>query len=684
MAETFKLGNTKWAVKEGSLLAYNDENENFKPLPFTFTRASTATRVNENGLIEVVKSGIPRIDYTDNPSGHLLLEPARTNLVTYSEAFTGYWATQSANVTAASGIIAPDGSENVISLNTTTTATFCGLNRVEATAFTNKTLSLSVFAKKITSDYIFFYNIGSVGGVTAIYFNINNGTLGTIGASWSNAKIEDYGDGWYRCSATVSYDAAGTDYIYIFQSDNNANPESTLGKQTYLYGSQLEEGSYATSYIPTSGTTVTRAAETCTGAGNAQVFNDSEGVLFAEMAALFDTSTYLQLSLSNDSASNRHALYYSADDLAYISINTTTVYITSKNNFSVLEFHKFALKYKANDFSAWFDGTKINSSNTGTPPSNLSVIDFDNGVGVFPFYGKIKQIGIYDTALTDIELENLTTETSEFDSINPAAFIMRVKTYNTGTSASNQFTIPTTGTGYNYTITTSDGQVIENNTGSTTITFSSAGTHDVRITGDFPRIYFNNGGDKSKLIDIKNWGDIAWTSMQNSFAGCNQLTDVSAEDVPNLSSTITLYGIFSNCTLITSVNLTNWDVSNIQDFRYALDSCPNLSVANITSWSLTSAIDVRFMFYNADSFDYSFANWDITSILYMDGFLQAATGLSTANYDATLISWAAQAPTSGISINFGGSKYTSGGSAEAARTSLQVTYGWTIVDGGPA
>jgi hypothetical protein len=68
-------------------LAYNDENNNFKPLPFTFTRASTATRVNESGLIESVASGVPRIDFLDNADGHLLLEPSRTNLVPYSEAF---------------------------------------------------------------------------------------------------------------------------------------------------------------------------------------------------------------------------------------------------------------------------------------------------------------------------------------------------------------------------------------------------------------------------------------------------------------------------------------------------------------------------------------------------------------------------------------------------------------------
>jgi hypothetical protein len=83
MAATLKLGDRKWATKEGSLLAYNDENNNYKPLPFDFTRASSATRVNKQGLIETVASGVPRIDFTD-ANGALLLEPQRTNLITQS------------------------------------------------------------------------------------------------------------------------------------------------------------------------------------------------------------------------------------------------------------------------------------------------------------------------------------------------------------------------------------------------------------------------------------------------------------------------------------------------------------------------------------------------------------------------------------------------------------------------
>ena len=108
MAETFKLGNTKWAVKEGSLLAYNDENNNFKPLPFTFTRSTTATRVNESGLIELVKTDVPKVDYLNNPDGHLLLEPSRTNLIQYSEDFSSF-IRANMNPPELNAAIAPDG-----------------------------------------------------------------------------------------------------------------------------------------------------------------------------------------------------------------------------------------------------------------------------------------------------------------------------------------------------------------------------------------------------------------------------------------------------------------------------------------------------------------------------------------------------------------------------------------------
>ena len=85
-------------------------------------------------------------------------------------------------------------------------------------------------------------------------------------------------------------------------------------------------------------------------------------------------------------------------------------------------------------------------------------------------------------------------------------FIFSAKTDNAGTSGANQVTIPTTGTGYLYDIETSDGQTILGNTGNTTITFPGAGTYTVYISGNFPRIYFNNGGDKLKILSVNNWG----------------------------------------------------------------------------------------------------------------------------------------------------------------------------------
>jgi surface protein len=313
-------------------------------------------------------------------------------------------------------------------------------------------------------------------------------------------------------------------------------------------------------------------------------------------------------------------------------------------------------------------------------------------------------------------------------------FIISVTTDNSGDSLDTQFTIPTEILStYNYTVRTSE-ETFTNVTGDQTLTWASAGTYDVEISGIFPQILFNGLGDKDKLTDIKQWGDITWNSFASSFAECLSLTTVSATDVPNLSNvsqfstafaqcpftTIDVSGwdassftnirrAFSGCTNLTSLNLTNWDVSNVSTFsgfladssdittignvsgwdvsnvsnmEYVFQQCNLLTGLDFSSWNVSSVTSFRNFLWNVDSFDNDLSGWDIDQVTEFANFMLQADGLSTANYDSTLISWANQTPTSGININFGGSQYTLGGAAEAARTTLTTTYLWTITDGG--
>ena len=146
MANTLKFGNGQWATKEGSTLAYNSENGNFKPLPFDFTRSTSATRVNKDGLIETVGSNKPRIDFKDAVNGALLLEPSRANLITYSESFDNAAYTKYDSTITANDTISPDGTLNADKLveNTAT-----DVHRIAQTAVTTsgQIYTQSVFAK---------------------------------------------------------------------------------------------------------------------------------------------------------------------------------------------------------------------------------------------------------------------------------------------------------------------------------------------------------------------------------------------------------------------------------------------------------------------------------------------------------------------------------------------------------
>lgn len=288
-----------------------------------------------------------------------------------------------------------------------------------------------------------------------------------------------------------------------------------------------------------------------------------------------------------------------------------------------------------------------------------------------------------------------------------AEFIISVKTDNAGTSATNQFTIPTkSGLTYNYSYVTSDGNSASGLTGNTTITFpSGAGTYDIEITGDFPSYFQGSVGDKQKVTDIKAWGDIVWQSMESALNGCTNLIGTFS-DTPDLSSVTSMYKMFRDCSLFNQP-LNSWDVSNVNDMDEVFLNCTSFNqplnswnVSSVTgmnkmfqgcgifnqplnSWDVSNVTDMMNIFVNCASFDQDISSWQVTQVTNFTNFMFGVT-LSTANYDALLIGWDAQGAMSySGTVDFGSSQYTSGGVAEAARTSLISKWG-AIIDGGAA
>jgi hypothetical protein len=286
-----KLGEGNWAVKDGNLLAAKETNGRFKNAEFTVTRGTDATYVGRDGLI-VNETGdnTPRIDFTDNTDGHLLLEPQSTNLVTDSEGYTDYF--NNSGTLIYNSVVSPDGSINGAKNYASTTGSYKGLSKNLSSTLNNSAYTLSIFAKAGEFDNLFFYNVGAPAGNGGVWFNLSTGNVGTTHASWSNAKMEDYGNGWYRCSSTITLSGTSDNlYILLADADNSVTATANGTDGYYIFGAQLEALSYPTSYIPTNGSTVTRDGETCKDAGEAIDFS-SEGVLYAEIAALANSGTW--------------------------------------------------------------------------------------------------------------------------------------------------------------------------------------------------------------------------------------------------------------------------------------------------------------------------------------------------------------------------------------------------------
>ncbi len=372
---------------------------------FDFTRSGSATRINSQGLIETVDDGVSRLNYPMIDGKvvgcpHHILEPQRTNLVTYSEDFSNAaWGKSNSSIVSDS-TISPDGTLNSDKLVINTSAGYLGGTFISSG---NTDVTVSFFVKSDTLSSFTFAESFYFGTITS--FDLSSGTT-------DNGKIENYGNGWYRCSKTYTY-ASGQQIVAI-QIKTGA-----VGS-LYIFGGQYEEGSFPTSYIKSnSGSATTRSAETANGSGDAATFNDSEGVLMVETKGEND-GTFNYISLSDGGTQNYAGILYTDEDSQityryYVGGSGVQIII---ENIIVTNFNKIAIKYKANDFAIWINGIEVGTASSGSlnPSGTFNQLAFARGgANNTPFYGNTKQLQYYNSALTDSELEQLTSWTSFSD-----------------------------------------------------------------------------------------------------------------------------------------------------------------------------------------------------------------------------------------------------------------------------
>jgi hypothetical protein len=397
MSNTLKLGNGQWATGKDTVLAYNDLNSNYKPLAFSFSRNSSATVVNKDGLIETVGSGEPRIDFKDNTKGALLLEPSRSNKIPYSQDFTkSNWQTSGSIVKEGntSDILALDGTQSVGKL------TFYG------TGYLNEQF-IPITSGSSSTYTVSFYLKGTVGETLNSYMDTVAGDY-----DFSQTNITLTGD-WQRVSYSINTSAnnVGVNVIVRKQSSDTVNT-------VYIWGAQLEQGSYATSYIPTSGQAngVTRVAESCYQGGllDKGILNNNAMTLYFENDNQSDTSNnYLEtISLYNDLNNIGLRLETRTNNQLYVQQSGVVSSGNNFNSFSLgvnsVNLKKIAIYLTTTQFKVFADGNQIYSTYNGTYVLNFNNISFRQNNGSVETKIQNKEIKLYNTALTDAELIALT------------------------------------------------------------------------------------------------------------------------------------------------------------------------------------------------------------------------------------------------------------------------------------
>ena len=399
---------------------------------FTYTRSGDASRVNPGGLIETVGTNIPRIDHFGGGCPTLNLEPQRTNLILYSEQFSGTnWGSVNTTITA-NQTISPDGTLTADKLQRNSTSASYRSHNISKSA-TATTYTTSAFIKKGSDDYFAMRAQGSYPSRVDIRFRFDTEQIYSATA-FSNFTILDYGvqnysNGWYRMHFTYTSDTHTNLSITFSPRATNGNIDSSDTSSTsfaYVWGAQTEVGSYVSSYIKTEASTVTRLVDSCeVASGLENVINQTEGVFYIEFEYLYETTTdsstdafrdILVMGTASDISEGISIDNYRSGFRVFIKgsgMTTQSVGTSSAGSSQPNTRYKLAVNYKSGDNKAYLNGSLLGSVQTGDVnfATDLDGIFFSyNDISrSFKNQKKVYDLRVYDTALTDTELTELTT-----------------------------------------------------------------------------------------------------------------------------------------------------------------------------------------------------------------------------------------------------------------------------------
>jgi len=401
-------------------------NARIGPTP-TFTRASSATFVGSNGLIQSAAINTPRFDHTSaGVCRGLLIEESRTNLTVRSDDFgASEWNQQgnTRNLTiSANNTASPSGATDADLLTVgATTTTYQVVQRLPAvsgtvTSGTAYTVSCYFKPNQVTRVSIWAGNAVTL-PADAIFDLTGSGSV--VLATAGTASIQQVGNGWYRCIITGTAGATSDTTLRIGPASGSSRTYAGNSVDSFwAWGAQLEAGSFATSYIPTTTGSVVRSADVCsiTGANFTSFYNQSEGTLFADVTPQSIAQLATVLAVNSGSAQNQHGIYktnaaFQAAGLRWGATSVLTGFVTqaapSTGTDVAISRSKLSYAYKLDDFSFAYAGTIVGIDTSGTLPSPTTM-QIGNRDGTLQINGHLAAIRFYKKRLPNAKLQSLT------------------------------------------------------------------------------------------------------------------------------------------------------------------------------------------------------------------------------------------------------------------------------------